>query len=77
MPGRLPAQVALKFSSMAWTSDDRLVLLLQGGGRTVLAVWRPGSKTLPLRPVKLPAHTGGSDTFVPLVGPEDIRPAGS
>jgi len=41
------------------------------------AVWRPGSKTLPLRPVKLPAHTGGSDTFVPLVGPEDIRPAGS
>ena len=69
LPGRLPAQVALKFSSMAWTSDDRLVLLLQGGGRTVLAVWRPGSKTLPLRPVELPEHTGGSDTFVPLVGP--------
>ena len=53
---------------MAWTSDDRLVLLLEGGGRTVLAVWRPGSKTLPLRPVELPEHTGGSDTFVPLVG---------
>jgi hypothetical protein len=68
LPGHLPAQVDLKFSSMAWTSDDRLVLLLQGGGRTVLAVWRPGSKTLPLRPIKLPRHTGGSDTFVPLVG---------
>jgi hypothetical protein len=68
LPG-FPAQVRLKFSSMAWTSDDRLVLLLEGGGRTVLAVWRPGSRTLPLRPVELPAHTGGSDTFVPLVGP--------
>jgi hypothetical protein len=68
LPG-LPAQVRLKFSSMAWTSDDRLVLLLEGGGRTVLAVWQPGSHTLPLRPVELPAHTGGSDTFVPLVGP--------
>jgi hypothetical protein len=68
LPG-FPAQVRLKFSSIAWTSDDRLVLLLEGGGRTVLAVWRPGSHTLPLRPVELPAHTGGSDTFVPLVGP--------
>ncbi|MDX6563991.1 MAG: hypothetical protein QOD65_3805 [Gaiellales bacterium] len=68
LPG-LPAQVDLKFSSMAWTSDDRLVLLLQGGGRTVLAIWRPGTNTLPLRPVQLPEHTGGSDTFVALVGP--------
>jgi hypothetical protein len=68
LPG-FPAQVRLKFSSMAWTSDDRLVLLLEGGGRTVLAVWHPGSRTLPLRPIELPAHTGGSDTFVPLVAP--------
>jgi hypothetical protein len=68
LPG-FPAQVRLKFSSMAWTSDGRLVLLLEGGGRTVLAVWFPGSHTLRLRPVELPAHTGGSDTFVPLVGP--------
>jgi hypothetical protein len=67
LPG-FPAQVRLKFSSMAWTSDDRLVLLLEGGGRTVLAVWRPGSKSLPLRSIELPAHSGGSDTFVPLVG---------
>lgn len=67
LPG-FPAQVRLKFSSMAWTSDDRLVLLLEGGGRTVLAVWRPGSRKLGLRPVELPARTGGGDTFVPLVG---------
>jgi hypothetical protein len=68
LPG-FPAQVRLKFSSMAWTSDDRLVLLLEGGGRTVLAVWRPGSASLPLRPLDLPARSGGSDSFVPLVGP--------
>jgi hypothetical protein len=66
LPG-FPAQVRLKFSSMAWASDDRLVLLLEGGGRTVLAVWRPGAPTLPVRPVALPHRTGGSDTFVPLV----------
>jgi hypothetical protein len=53
---------------MAWTSDDRLVLLFEGGGRTVLAVWRPGSTSLPLRPLELPDRSGGSDTFVPLVG---------
>ena len=67
LPG-MPAQVRLKFSSMAWTSDDRLVLLLESGGRTVLAVWRPGIAHAPAAPVQLPAHTGGSDTFVPLVG---------
>jgi hypothetical protein len=66
LPG-FPAQVRLKFSSMAWTSDDRLVLLVESGERTVLAVWRPGSPTLPLRQLKLPPRSGGSDTFVPLV----------
>jgi hypothetical protein len=68
LPG-MPAQVDLKFSSMAWAPDDRLVLLLQGGGRTVVGVWRPGARELPLRVVDLPEHTGGSDAFVPLLGP--------
>ena len=68
LPG-FPAQVRLKFSHVAWTEDDRLVMLLEGGGRTVLAVWKPGSKQVPLREVDLPEHTGNSATFVPLVGP--------
>ena len=68
LPG-FPAQVRLKFSYVAWTRDDRLVMLLEGGGRTVLAVWTPGSKQLPLREVDLPERTGNSPSFVPLVGP--------
>lgn len=65
LPG-FPAQVDLKFSSMAWTEDGRLVLLLQGGGRTVVGVWTPGARSLPLRVVRLPERTGGSDAFVAL-----------
>ncbi len=66
VPG-FPGQVRLKFSSMAWTTDGRLVMLLATGERTVLAVWKPGSPRLPLREVHLPEPAGGSDTFVPLV----------
>ena len=53
---------------MAWTLDDRLVLLVERGDRTKLAVWTPGSKRLPQRDVELPPPSGGSDAFVPLVG---------
>ena len=67
LPG-FPAYLSLKFSSMAWTSDDRLVLLVERDERTRLAVWTPGSKRLPQREVQLPAPSGGSDSFVPLVG---------
>ena len=67
LPG-FPAQVDLKFSSWAWIADDRLVLLLRGGGRTVVAVWTPGSKTLPLVPIELPPATGGINPFVALAG---------
>ena len=68
LPG-FPASISLKFSSMAWTSDDRLVLLVERDDRTRLAVWTPGSKRLPQRAVQLPPPSGGSDSFVPLVGP--------
>jgi hypothetical protein len=62
LPG-YPAQVDIKFSGIAWTSDNRLVIIAQGGGRTVLAIWKPGQITLPLR--TLPVRNGYS-SFVPL-----------
>jgi hypothetical protein len=58
LPG-FPAQVRLKASSWAWSDDGRLVLLLEGGGRTVVAVWQPRSQTLPLVPVSFPVERIG------------------
>lgn len=63
LPG-MPAQVALKQTSMGWTRDGRLVWLASSGGRDVVAVWRPGTKRLALRRVRLPVRDGGSDSFV-------------
>jgi hypothetical protein len=31
---------------MTWTSDHRLIVVAQGGGRTAIGVWRPGSARL-------------------------------
>jgi hypothetical protein len=36
----------LKFSSVAWTADGRLIVAAQGPGRTALAVYRAGSAQL-------------------------------
>lgn len=61
----MPAAVDLKFTSMAWTADGRLVILAQtGGARHIVAVWKPGQRQIAVRPVRLPAHYAGSDTFV-------------
>ena len=64
----MPAAVHLKFTSMAWASDGRLVMLAQSGGpdgdRNVVAVWKPGQAQWALRPIPLPARTGGNDAFV-------------
>jgi hypothetical protein len=64
----MPAAVNLKFTSMAWSSDGRLVMLAQTGGpgraRNLVAVWKPGQRQIALRPVRLPARNNGSDTFV-------------
>ncbi len=64
VPG-YPAQVDIKFSDVVWTADRRLVIVAQGGGRSVIGVWRPGASTLPLRAV--PARAGYS-TLVALGG---------
>ncbi len=67
VPG-MPAFVALKFTSMAWSDDGRLVLLVRtGNGNEVVAVWRPGQKRLALKLVQLPNRSNnGSDSFAPL-----------
>jgi hypothetical protein len=65
VPG-MPAAVALKETSMAWTDDGRLVLLARSGDRDLVAVWRPGQRRLAIKPVRLPRRAGGSDTFAPI-----------
>lgn len=50
IPG-FPALELLKQSGLAWTPQGELVLAARGGGRTLVAVWKPGQATLPLRAV--------------------------
>lgn len=68
LPG-MPADVALKFTSMSWTSDGRLVMLAQTptsgpASHVVIAIWRPGQKSLAVRTVHIPARDSGSDSFI-------------
>jgi hypothetical protein len=63
----MPALVALKQTSMAWTNDGRLVLLSESGGKDVVAVWRPGEARLAIKTVRLPDRSdSASDSFAPL-----------
>ena len=63
LPG-MPALVALKQTSMAWTDDGRLVLLGASGGKDVVAVWRPGQARLGIKTVSLPdRRDSGNDSF--------------
>jgi hypothetical protein len=63
VPG-FPILERLQSSGVAWTADNRLVIVAQGGGRTAIGVWRPGQRTLPVRTVP---GLGGYPQFVPLV----------
>ena len=65
LPG-MPAFVLLKFTSMAWTADRRLVLLGEEKSRQFVAVWRPGRTRVAIKTVQLRPRRGGSDTFAPL-----------
>lgn len=62
----MPAAVQLKFTSMAWASGGRLVMLAGGSGahRNLVAVWKVGQRQLALRTVSLPIRNNGSDAFV-------------
>jgi hypothetical protein len=64
-PG-MPAVVDLKFTSMAWTGDGRLVWLARSYGRRMVGVWRPGEPQILVRSVRFPGRPSGSDSFVPL-----------
>jgi hypothetical protein len=64
----MPAAVALKFTSMSWTNDGRLVWLAQTEGHDDVAVWRPGQKQIAVRRIRLPVRDSGSDTFVVWTG---------
>jgi hypothetical protein len=65
LPG-MPAFVDLKFTSMEWTKDGRLVVLGQTVGKGFVAVWRRGAARLQLKWLHLPQRTSGSDSFAPL-----------
>jgi hypothetical protein len=65
LPG-MPAFVELKFTSMEWTGDGRLVVLGETARSGFVAVWRPGAAKLQVRRVRLPVRTSGSDSFAPL-----------
>jgi tricorn protease-like protein len=64
VPG-YPIFEGLKRSSVAWTSDDRLVLTIVRADTTTLGVYRPGDRQVSIRRIKLPPYAG-SDTFVPI-----------
>ena len=60
----MPAPVSLKQTNIAWTTDNRLVVLGRfdrdpdvsiDNTKDVLAVWRPGDPSLALRSIRLPA----------------------
>lgn len=59
---------------VAWTSDGRLVMLARTPTTSplthaVIAMWRPGDKSLAVRSVHIPARNGGSDSFIAWVRP--------
>jgi hypothetical protein len=66
LPG-FPILEHLKFSDIAWTSDHRLVVVAQGGGRTAIGVWHSGSAQLRVGTVP---QLAGYSQFVPLRLPQ-------
>lgn len=65
VPG-YPILEDLKRSSVAWTSDGRLVLTIGLGHAMTLGVYRPGDREVSRRRIHVPPFAG-SDTFVPVV----------
>ena len=69
VPG-FPAQLDLKHSSVAWTTDGRLVLLVGDASGVRVGVYRPGDRAVALRRAEIPVPGGGSGArSSPLVAP--------
>jgi hypothetical protein len=45
--------------NIAWTVDGQLVVLARSGGRSVVALWKPGQEHLQVKAVRLPARPSG------------------
>jgi hypothetical protein len=73
----MPAIVSLKFSSWAWTSDGRLVVLAESEGATLVGIWKPGDERIGVTRVRLPERNSGSDSFVVLTRPPLGAPMGA
>lgn len=56
----------MKFTSMDWTTDGRLVVLGETDHKGFVAVWRPGTTKLQIKRLRLPQRASGSDSFAPL-----------
>ncbi len=66
VPG-FPLREDLKWSSVGWSADGRLVMTVRLDGAMRLGVYRPGARATTFSPVTVPPFAG-SDAFV-LLGP--------
>jgi hypothetical protein len=53
---QMPVAVDLKFTTMQWTEDGRVVILTRTGGRDALVVWRPGELDIRSAYLRLPGR---------------------
>ena len=66
-PPAMPTLVGLKFTSMQWTDDGRLVILAERrDGEGTVVVWRPGQRRLALKTLPMPEPNTGSPSFAPI-----------
>ena len=57
LPG-MPARAYFKHTGFSWAPNGDLVVLAESGGRTIVAVWRPGDRMLRVRAVSIPDRGG-------------------
>lgn len=53
---RMPVEVDLKFTTIQWARDGRLVILTRTRGRDAVVVWRPGDLDIRSRYLRIPGR---------------------